>query len=55
MYKIVIKRRKSEQIEQIGKSYEDFLLAEAALDGLKAGFGSRFILRNFTCIKVIKA
>lgn len=55
MYKIIVKRRKSEKIEQIGRSYAEILIAEAALDGLKAGLGSRFIRKNFTYIKVDKA
>jgi len=54
MYKIIVKRRKSEEIEQIGRSYAEILIAEAALDGLKAGLGSRFIRGNFTYIKVVK-
>ena len=55
MYKIIVKRRKSEKIEQIGRSYAEILIAEAALDGLKAGLGSRFTRKNFTYIKVGKA
>ena len=55
MYKIIVKRRKSEKIEQIGKSYAEILIAEAALGGLKAGLGSRFIRKSFTYIEVVKA
>ena len=54
MYKIIVKRRKSEEIEQIGRSYAGILIAEAALDGLKAGLGSRFTRKSFTYIKVVK-
>ena len=55
MYKIIVKRRKSEKIEQLGRSYAEILIAEAALDGLEAGLGSRFIRKNFTYIKVGEA
>lgn len=54
MYKIIAKRRKAEKIEQIGRSYAEILIAEATLDGLKAGLGSRFIRENFTYLKVVK-
>lgn len=54
MYKIIVKRRKSGKTKQIGRSYAEILIAEAALDGLKAGFGNRFIWENFTYIKVVK-
>ena len=55
MYTIIVKRRKTEKIEQIGRSYAEILIAEAALDGMKTGFGSRFIRKNFTYLKIAKA
>ena len=52
MFKVIAKRRKTNEIEYIGGSYNEIAVARVALAAFKSGAGSKFIHKYFTFIKI---
>jgi hypothetical protein len=51
-YRVIVKERKQKDIRTITPLYSDFIVAKAALDAAKCGYGSKFINKHFTFIKI---
>ncbi len=51
-YRILIKERKQKEIRAITPDLDNLLIAEVALDAAKCGYGSKFIHKYFTFIKI---
>lgn len=51
-YRVLIKERKQKEIKAITPELDGFVIAEVALDAAKCGYGSKFIRKHFTFIKI---
>ena len=51
-FRVIIKERKKGNIKAITPLYDNYITAKAALDASKSGYGSRFIKKHFTFIKI---
>ena len=51
-FRVIVKERKKRSIRAITPLYDNYMTAKAALDASKSGYGSRFIKKHFTFIKI---
>lgn len=53
-YQVIAKKRKSDEMLNIGKSQPNIILAQTVRDGTLAGWGSKYFKKYFTWIKIIE-
>ena len=51
---IKAKKRKSKEVIILSRIFSDLIFANTAFSALKAGFGTKFINKNFTYLRIGK-